>query len=980
MKHFYSLFTFLACIFIATAQTNPTLNVGLETLTMNKGTIDVEVLTKIISEKQKELKGEALKRFMLKMFPDTDYTTKFYVQNCLNILINEKNPKVIEKEVLELTTNYALAMGVTYALIKSNDEGVWRVDDAYVVYSKSSNLDVKASFEKNSKIITKIRGTGIFKSSLLDLEDTRFELKQKIEEIAKDMRSTGMSLKEGEEFEKITEELEHVEEKLYKIKQRREIAADDNAYNIIKDAYFIIKKNTKDSVLLQHIRKLDIESAEAIVKPGINNYDEISKQLTKIRCLGIEIENISNNNRITADIPNLHPKRHIPFGMLLDVVSLSLSDMEQLKKKGFFKNPIDYRTDTEYLKLGETEEGRMYRDKLDNFKKSVCDRIEPYIEHYDIIKELIQTAKLKDKSKIVGELKAQAIKIIEQDSTVLSGTKEFIAIAKEVKKYDTFSDVLEELKFWAQMAVEIPVIDKNLAIEEAIHKINNKAVIINSFIGLIDKDFRELYKENTEKDLISFNNAVVVTSDFYDIKPIPVQSDDPQAESINGINGLIDEFINGGKKDFSVLNKIISGYGNLKGNVVNPIKIKGNREQYNKLLDALESGVGQVKEINDELGKLSIEKIKEKIDLYYKREMVSDKAFNGVIRDLFKKVIDSQIDIGNKDTVFANKTAAVFTGLYSKLNTIIKSEKASLADIRYFEKEINERIIALKIRDTNPQNEEVYKSLMSYTDVIVPLLKIKALQGIDLGKYDEELMTLFEFIANLNKLDEAETFTSIIDMLRTGSKQVEDNLENSTFKDEYMIFINAIKKYTLVNTNENYVEVDVASFLTDLQAHYKRNDTSFFSLYLSIGLNENIFLGKSFKIPDVSDEPLKNIGFASEKLGLEFRLLNFKKYRGYKNVIKDDLYLNKKAPFVNSLYAIVYGSGLLYSLANTATNENFDFAHIGTGVGVRFYNALDVNAIIGFPFVKDSNFGKYKFIGLGLDIPLGEYLEKLGQK
>ena len=94
----------------------------------------------------------------------------------------------------------------------------------------------------------------------------------------------------------------------------------------------------------------------------------------------------------------------------------------------------------------------------------------------------------------------------------------------------------------------------------------------------------------------------------------------------------------------------------------------------------------------------------------------------------------------------------------------------------------------------------------------------------------------------------------------------------------------------------------------------------------------------------------------------------------------NDIYLNKKAPFINELYAIVYGSGLLYTLANTTTNENFDFPHVGAGVGMRFYNALDVNLIIGFPFVKNYNFGDNAFYGIGLDIPLGEYLEKLGSK
>ena len=295
------------------------------------------------------------------------------------------------------------------------------------------------------------------------------------------------------------------------------------------------------------------------------------------------------------------------------------------------------------------------------------------------------------------------------------------------------------------------------------------------------------------------------------------------------------------------------------------------------------------------------------------------------------------------------------------------------------EKDVSKLLVELNIRDYNKENDSIYRNMISNINIIIPLLKIKALQGIDLGEYNEELMTLFEFIANLNNLDKAETFTSIIDMLRTGSGKVEDNLKDDKFKDEYIIFINAIKKYTLVNTTENYVEVDVASFLNDIQTHFKKNNTSRFNLYLTLGLNENIFLGKSnFQFPD-STEKIKNIGFASEKLGLEIRLCSFTKYRGYENTIKNDVYLNKKAPFINNLHAVIYGSGLLYSIANTATSENFDFAHLGIGFGIRFYNALDVNIIVGFPFVKNSHFGDNAFAGIGLDIPLGEYLEKLGK-
>lgn len=254
------------------------------------------------------------------------------------------------------------------------------------------------------------------------------------------------------------------------------------------------------------------------------------------------------------------------------------------------------------------------------------------------------------------------------------------------------------------------------------------------------------------------------------------------------------------------------------------------------------------------------------------------------------------------------------------------------------------------------------------------------------------MASLFEFISNLDNLDKAQTYESIINLLREYSHIVEGQLPNSKFKEGYIIFINGMKKYTLINSSpENqYVEIDIVSFLNDLQQFYNRNNPSRFSLYLTLGLNENFFF-KDFTFPDDGSEAenpdnpkkpetIKTIGFASEKIGVKYKIYDFKKYRGYENVIKDDVYLNKRAPFINEFYTILYGSGLLYTLANTSTDQNFDFPHVGAGVGLRFYNALDFNVILGFPFVKDRNFGKDGFIGIGLDIPLGEYLEKVGNK
>jgi hypothetical protein len=71
---------------------------------------------------------------------------------------------------------------------------------------------------------------------------------------------------------------------------------------------------------------------------------------------------------------------------------------------------------------------------------------------------------------------------------------------------------------------------------------------------------------------------------------------------------------------------------------------------------------------------------------------------------------------------------------------------------------------------------------------------------------------------------------------------------------------------------------------------------------------------------------------------------------------------------------------LLYSIANTSTTGSFDYPYVGISPGIRFYNALDLNISFGLPFIKNQPVLKNSFLGIGLDIPLGEYLEKVGNK
>src|SRR5690606_38436675 len=127
-----------------------------------------------------------------------------------------------------------------------------------------------------------------------------------------------------------------------------------------------------------------------------------------------------------------------------------------------------------------------------------------------------------------------------------------------------------------------------------------------------------------------------------------------------------------------------------------------------------------------------------------------------------------------------------------------------------------------------------------------------------------------------------------------------------------------------------------------------------FSLYLTLGLNQGVLVNPIYhaEADSAKSSITNNLGFASEKLGVRYRIKRFQTARGYENVTRGDLQLNSNATFINDWFMALYGSGLLYSIANTTTDSHFDYPQIGITTGLRFYNALDLNFYFAVPFIE----------------------------
>ncbi len=144
MKTIKILFLIVLLSFKLFSQSNyqaPTLSAGLDNIAFKKGTLDVEILAKIIAEKQKELIREGIKRTIYRSIGESkklDDFTQFYIERVVDIIFNEKNHQVITKRVLEETTNYLFILGTTKYILESKNDAIKNI---FLDDEKFPNLD-----------------------------------------------------------------------------------------------------------------------------------------------------------------------------------------------------------------------------------------------------------------------------------------------------------------------------------------------------------------------------------------------------------------------------------------------------------------------------------------------------------------------------------------------------------------------------------------------------------------------------------------------------------------------------------------------------------------------------------------------------------------------------------------------------------------------------------------------------------------------
>lgn len=247
-----------------------------------------------------------------------------------------------------------------------------------------------------------------------------------------------------------------------------------------------------------------------------------------------------------------------------------------------------------------------------------------------------------------------------------------------------------------------------------------------------------------------------------------------------------------------------------------------------------------------------------------------------------------------------------------------------------------------------------------------------------------------EFLMKLDHLDEVETYTYLLHSL-IGVGDIHSTNGGSKALNT---LINVVEKYTTLDQENKQLDFDVENAILYLYSKYGDRDFNMFDFHFTVGLNHG-FLTE----PIVFDngEQLNNIGLASEKIGVKFKVFNnvlkqsFTKgeYIRYvkKGKVASDKYSTYKRdyqnnPTIHNVHILLYGSGLLYNLTDLKSQKNFNFPVGGLALGLTAYNYLDFNVGMAYPFIPNQklSIGNPKIINIGFDIRFSEYLQALNKK
>ena len=351
--------------------------------------------------------------------------------------------------------------------------------------------------------------------------------------------------------------------------------------------------------------------------------------------------------------------------------------------------------------------------------------------------------------------------------------------------------------------------------------------------------------------------------------------------------------------------------------------------------------------------------------------------------DLVKKVKNDLIIFLNSADMNASQYRIVSETIkyLNKLENvdIENNELNRNSDILY---QLNKHIIPLFIELLSVSSE-----IVSINDILNQMSNKLAMQlvaGETAMEHFDQTQIFFTLVGKLYQFSEASTYNDYLNVLADigdifPSDRVQTALNTTvSLLNDYLTFSEDNEKIT--------VQFDVEACLINLsQIKYHRNRP--FEFHFTVGAN-TVNFNKGINLED--DEVLKTYSFVGEKIGLKYIWLNWDYtstfHKGETFEYHGHTYTRNvpaKKPTVSNLHFILYGSGLLYNLANTGTTADFNSPLLGVGSGLTFFNNLDLNLSLGVPLLDNNSFSDnfdHFYWNIGFDIQFTEYYDKVREK
>jgi len=168
--------------------------------------------------------------------------------------------------------------------------------------------------------------------------------------------------------------------------------------------------------------------------------------------------------------------------------------------------------------------------------------------------------------------------------------------------------------------------------------------------------------------------------------------------------------------------------------------------------------------------------------------------------------------------------------------------------------------------------------------------------------------------------------------------------------------------------------------------------TRYFQPYINIGVNYSAFLNpNSLQVnDDGTTSRMNSLAFASEKIGVKFKIWNYQYTRSFQPGVSFKYYNAKGTsrswnrpqpkPILDDFFVDVHTGGLLYNVVNLKTEKNFDFPFVGIGLGCRTFNGITFSGSLNQPYTNNAFKTENLFFMFSIDIPIIEYITAIRSK